>query len=70
MADKKTKAVFPPNKKFGHVWVAAVRERGILSRVVRGHTLVLAPPFIITKAELDALFQGIRMAIEDVCPSL
>ncbi len=41
-----------------------------LSRVVRGHILFLAPPFIITEAELDALFQGIRIATEDVCPSL
>jgi adenosylmethionine-8-amino-7-oxononanoate aminotransferase len=70
VVDKKTRAVFPRDKKFGARLTAALREHGILSRVVRGHIFALAPPFIISEAALDTLFQGVRMAIEDVCPSL
>jgi adenosylmethionine-8-amino-7-oxononanoate aminotransferase len=37
VVDKKTRAVFPRDKKFGARLTAALREHGILSRVVRGH---------------------------------
>jgi putrescine aminotransferase len=70
VADKKTKAQFGPEKKFIPRFTMALRKQGVLSRVVRGDTLVLAPPFVITEAEMDELFRGIRGAIEEVCPTV
>lgn len=68
--DKKTRAPFATDRKFGPRMMAALRKRGVLGRVVKGDIFVLAPPFVITESELDAMFQGIRGAIEEVGSAL
>jgi len=70
VADKQTKASFAPENKFGPRFMLALRQHGVLGRVVKGDIFVLAPPFVITEAEMDALFRGIRSAIEELCSTL
>jgi beta-alanine--pyruvate transaminase len=43
---------------------AACFERGVLTRAP-GDTLILAPPFVSTPAEIDAMVAAMRLAIED-----
>lgn len=70
VADRKTKVRFAREKQFGPRMIASLRSHGVLGRVLLGDVLALAPPFVITDAELDAMFRGIRRAIEEVCPVL
>jgi adenosylmethionine-8-amino-7-oxononanoate aminotransferase len=46
--------------------VAAAWRHGVLTRVLRGRALHVSPPFVITEAEVDALSERFRAALEDV----
>jgi putrescine aminotransferase len=46
--------------------VAAALRHGVASRVLRGHAIHISPPFVITEAQIDAMVDGIGLAIEDV----
>lgn len=70
VADKRSKQCFDPRKRFASRMTAALRKHGVLTRVVKGDCIVLAPPFVITEAEMARLFKGIRDAIEELCPSM
>ena len=43
--------------------VARLRELGVLTRVVGGHSLQICPPFVITEDELDFLAAQIAAAL-------
>lgn len=70
VADKQTKEAFPAEKKFAVKMVNALRKNGVIGRVVKGDTLVMAPPFTITVDELDTMFKRICASIEEVCRSM
>jgi beta-alanine--pyruvate transaminase len=48
---------------------AAAFDHGVLTRAP-GDTLVLAPPFVTTPAELDRMLDALRAAIRDTAPML
>jgi putrescine aminotransferase len=70
VADKKTKTPFAPDQRFAWRLMMALRKHGVLGRVVKGDSFVLAPPFVMTEAEMETMFKGIRSAIEELCPTL
>ena len=43
--------------------VARLRELGVLTRAVGGHSLQICPPFVISEDELDLLAERIAAAI-------
>ena len=54
VADKSTKAEFPPAERVGPRVHAATQERGLFSRL-RGDVYNLAPPFTTSEAEIDRM---------------
>jgi putrescine---pyruvate transaminase len=44
--------------------VALAREQGVLTRSLRGSALHISPPFIIETAQIQALVDGLRRALE------
>jgi putrescine aminotransferase len=68
VADKESKAPLPSEQDFRVRMTHALREHGVLGRLVKGDVLVLAPPFVITEQEMGAMFDGIEGAIETVFP--
>ncbi len=44
----------------------AARDHGVLTRVLVGGGLMLAPPLVITRAELDEVATGLAAALDDV----
>ncbi|HVL07814.1 MAG TPA: aspartate aminotransferase family protein [Burkholderiaceae bacterium] len=64
VADRKTKAPFAPELGIaGRVGVNAL-ARGVITRAL-GDTVNMCPPLIITKPEIDILFDGIEGALDD-----
>jgi adenosylmethionine-8-amino-7-oxononanoate aminotransferase len=45
---------------------AALRRRGILTRVLRGVALQVSPPFVITEAEIALLATAFEGALAEV----
>lgn len=64
VADKKTKAPFDEDVAVGERIATAARERGLIIRPL-GTSVVLAPPFIMTEAELDFLFDTVKQALDE-----
>ena len=54
VADKATKAEFPPAEKVGPRVHAATQERGLFTRL-RGDVYNLAPPFVTSEAQIDRM---------------
>ena len=50
--------------------VAAARERGVISRFLRGVALQISPPLVVTEDELTTIVGGIGDALEDVVARL
>jgi len=50
--------------------VGAARERGVISRALRGVALQISPPLIVDEDELVSIVDGLRAAIEATLPSL
>jgi putrescine---pyruvate transaminase len=44
--------------------VAAARERGVITRLLRGVALQVSPPFVITNAELSQLAEVLTAALD------
>ena len=63
--DKATKRPFPAGRKIGPQVLTRARERGMLSRV-KGDSYLLAPPIVITHAELDRCVEILSRSIDDV----
>lgn len=58
-ADQKTKQSFNTELKFDPKFVQTLGKHGVLGRVSKGDILAMAPPFMITEAEMDTLLNGI-----------
>ena len=53
----------------GQRLVLAVRERGVLTRLLRGVALQVSPPFVITEAEIARTAEAFAGALDDVMAS-
>jgi adenosylmethionine-8-amino-7-oxononanoate aminotransferase len=66
--DRKTKQLFPPEKRTGHRVIMEARKRGVIIRPL-GDVIVLMPPLSISKKEIDllcqAVYDSIRMVTEE-----
>jgi putrescine aminotransferase len=49
--------------------VAAIRERGVITRLLRGVALQVSPPFVITEDELARIGEVFRAALDDEAAS-
>ena len=63
--DKATKQPFPAGRKVGPQVLKQAREHGMLSRV-KGDSFLLAPPIVITHAQLDRCVEILSRSIDDV----
>ena len=44
--------------------VAEIRDRGVITRLVRGVALQVSPPFVITEAEIDRIAEVFADALD------
>ena len=63
--DKATKASFDPKLSVGPKVHKATIKRGLFTRV-KGDSYLLAPPLIITEAEVDQIVNILGEAIQEV----
>ena len=71
VADKKTKAPFPRKLKFAETFVQAAQEAGLIvwpnvsqADGENGDLVMVAPPFIISEAEIDELVSRFKTALD------
>ncbi|MEQ1920296.1 MAG: aspartate aminotransferase family protein, partial [Elusimicrobiota bacterium] len=69
VADKKTKAPFPRSLKFAETFVAKAQDAGLILWPNTGHAdgengdlVMMAPPFIVTEAEIDEIVVRFKIA--------
>jgi adenosylmethionine-8-amino-7-oxononanoate aminotransferase len=65
VADKETKAPFPPQERMGAKVIAEARKRGVIIRPL-GDVIVIMPPLSITEGELEELVAVIYQSIKTV----
>ncbi len=65
VADRATKAQFPPDQKVGDRVRAEMIKRGVVTRL-RGENLFFAPPLVVTEAQIDRLIAVARDAVKAV----
>ncbi len=65
VSDKSRKAPFPPEQPVAEAIANIALENGLICRPV-GQAIVVAPPFIITRHEIDELFDKLSKTIEQV----
>ena len=65
VSDKASKASFPSAVRIGERIARAARDRGLIVRPLGG-ALVIAPPFIITREEIDTLFTTLEGVLDAV----
>jgi len=46
--------------------VAGIRERGVITRLLRGTALQVSPPFVITEAEIGTIAEAFAAALDEV----
>jgi L-2,4-diaminobutyrate transaminase len=63
VADRGTKAAFDPALRVGARITRHAQTAGLMLRT-RGEVVTLAPPFVITEAEIDEMVAILRTAIE------
>ena len=70
VADKSTKAPFPRGKKFAETFVAAAQDAGLIvwpnvgqADGENGDLIMIAPPFIVTDAEIDEIVVRFKTAL-------
>jgi adenosylmethionine-8-amino-7-oxononanoate aminotransferase len=67
VADRVTKAPFPPSARRGMRVCRAAREQGVFLRPL-GDIVVLMPPLTITESEITHLIDAIEYGIRETCP--
>ena len=65
VADKETKAPFPPQERMGFKVIMEARKRGVIIRPL-GDVIVIMPPLSITEGELEELIAVIYQSIKTV----
>jgi adenosylmethionine-8-amino-7-oxononanoate aminotransferase len=66
--DKANKAPFPPDRTVSEQIANAGLENGLICRPI-GQAIVLAPPFIITRDQIDELFDKLQKTLDQVLKS-
>ncbi len=64
VADRATKAPFPPERKVGEKVRRAAEARSLFTRI-RGDVILLAPPLVVTEAQVDRIVQILGEAIPE-----
>jgi 4-aminobutyrate--pyruvate transaminase len=65
VADKASRRPFEPSQKVGDRVRDAARGHGLLCRAI-GDSIALAPPLVITRAEVDLIMSALDRALRDV----
>ena len=65
VSDKEQKAAFPPDQPVAEQIANTALENGLICRPV-GQSIVVAPPFIITREQVDELFDKLGKTVEQV----
>lgn len=68
VADKERKTRFPPDRPVAEQIANVALEHGLICRPI-GQAIVVAPPFIITEAQVDELFDKLQATVEKVIGS-
>jgi hypothetical protein len=73
VADRRTKEPFPPGRHFAQAICDRAFERGVLLYPghggvdgVRGDHLMVAPPLVVTEAQIDEIVEVLRTAVVEV----
>jgi adenosylmethionine-8-amino-7-oxononanoate aminotransferase len=69
VSDKQAKTAYAGDLQVGERIAAGARERGLIIRPIGG-AVVIAPPFIISAAQIDALFDVLQQTLDDVAKGL
>ncbi|MEK1939819.1 MAG: aminotransferase [Pseudomonas sp.] len=69
VADKNTRAFFPASLAIGAQVELAARKQGLIVRNM-GDSIALAPPFIITPEQIQAMVERLTAALNDVYQSI
>jgi 4-aminobutyrate--pyruvate transaminase len=64
VADKSTKAPFNPADAVGPFLAKRTHHHGLILRAL-GDSIAFCPPFIITEAEIDLMFERFALALDD-----
>ncbi len=62
--DKKTKAQFDAGRAVGAKCMELCQRRGLIVRAL-GDVIAVCPPFIVTSAQIDELFDGLAKGLDD-----
>ncbi len=68
VADKNTKAMFPPEQEVGRRIYQTALKHGLFSRT-RGDIFHLAPPLVSTEREIEQIVEILGQSIREVCGS-
>ncbi|MBF0332858.1 MAG: aspartate aminotransferase family protein [Alphaproteobacteria bacterium] len=66
VADKNTRAHFPPERGIGAQVVEAAQNAGVILRAMMGDSIAFSPPLIITEDEIDEMLAMTRAALDEV----
>jgi len=64
VADKTAKQPFPPERKLGQHLAARAQEHGLFVRAI-GDAVVMAPPLIITSAQVENMLDLLGRALAE-----
>jgi len=77
VADKRTKEPFPRSMQVAEQVARATAERGVLVLVgnaaadgVNGDTIVIAPPYVTKREEVDLIYDVLRTSLDEVAAQL
>ena len=68
VGDKGCKTPFPPKQPVAEQIANVALENGLICRLI-GQAIVVAPPFIITRCQIDELFDKLQITVEKVIGS-
>ena len=63
--DKSTRDQYPPEIKAGAQVAASALAKGLIVRALPGDVIGICPPLIITKAQIDELFDALARAVSE-----
>lgn len=69
VADKRTRARFTPKGRAGEIARDLAVRNGVVMRHV-GESLIIAPPLVITRAQIDELVEKARKTLDDTAAAL
>ncbi|MBU6498155.1 MAG: aspartate aminotransferase family protein [Rhodospirillales bacterium] len=70
VSDKAARSNFDAKLKIGPRMVKLAEAHGVIGRASVGDSIVFSPPLIITKSEIDEMFDGIGAALDELTVQL